>query len=98
MIFAVFEQKSIKGSHRFRVISALVSRKNKSLVEISGKCRHSAEQIDQLVDRPTSVSCWCSVDISSSAPTILELIALFSRENEPEAEISGGLRRLAEVT
>jgi hypothetical protein len=43
MIFAVFEEKSIKGSYRFRVISAFKSRENISLAGTGGKCRHLAE-------------------------------------------------------
>jgi hypothetical protein len=43
MIFAVFEEKSIKGSDRFRVISAFKSRENGSLVGIGGRHRHLAE-------------------------------------------------------
>jgi hypothetical protein len=43
MIFAVFEEKSIKDSDRFRGISAFKSRENRSLAEIGGRCRHLAE-------------------------------------------------------
>jgi hypothetical protein len=43
MIFAVFEENSIKSSYRFRVISAFKSRENRSLLGIGGRCRHLAE-------------------------------------------------------
>jgi hypothetical protein len=43
MIFAVFEKKSIKGSYRFRVISAFKTRENRSLAVTGGWCRHLAE-------------------------------------------------------
>jgi hypothetical protein len=43
LIFAVFEEKSIKGSYRFRVISAFKSRENISLAGTGGRCRHLAE-------------------------------------------------------
>jgi hypothetical protein len=43
MIFAVFEEKSIKGSYRFRVISAFKSRENKALAEIGGRHRYPAD-------------------------------------------------------
>jgi hypothetical protein len=36
MIFAVLEEKSMKGSYRFGVISAFESRKNRPLVGIGG--------------------------------------------------------------
>jgi hypothetical protein len=36
MIFAVFEQKSIQGSYRFRVINAFKSSENRPLAEIGG--------------------------------------------------------------
>jgi hypothetical protein len=43
MIFAVFEEKSIKGSCRFRVISAFKIRENRSLAGTGGRYRHLAE-------------------------------------------------------
>jgi hypothetical protein len=43
MTFAVFEEKSMKGSYRFGVISAFKSRKNRSLAGIGGRCRNLAE-------------------------------------------------------
>jgi hypothetical protein len=39
MIFAGFEEKSIKGSYRFRVMSAFKSRENRSLAGIGGDDR-----------------------------------------------------------
>jgi hypothetical protein len=44
MIFAVFEEKSIKGSQRFRVIGAFESRENRSLARIGGWYRHLTER------------------------------------------------------
>jgi hypothetical protein len=43
MIFAVFEEKSIQGSYRFRVINAFKIRKNRSLAGIGGRRCHLAE-------------------------------------------------------
>jgi hypothetical protein len=43
MIFAVFEEKSIKRSYRLRVISAFKSRGNRSLARIGRRFRHLAE-------------------------------------------------------
>jgi hypothetical protein len=43
MNFAVSEEKSIKGSYRFQVISSFESRENGSLAELFGRCRHVAE-------------------------------------------------------
>jgi hypothetical protein len=43
MIFAVFEENSVEGSYRFRVISAFESRENRSLAEIGGRWRHLKE-------------------------------------------------------
>jgi hypothetical protein len=75
MIFAVFfEEKSMKGSYRFRVISAFKSRENRSLAGIGRRCRHLAETT---FDRPTPGFYWWSVDISRPAATLLELFALF---------------------
>jgi hypothetical protein len=44
MTFAVFEEKSIKGSDPFRVINAFKSHENRSLAEIGGRCRHLVEK------------------------------------------------------
>jgi hypothetical protein len=43
MISVGFEEKSIKGPNRFRVISAFKSRENRSLAGTGGRCRHLAE-------------------------------------------------------
>jgi hypothetical protein len=43
MIFAVFEENSIQGSYRLRVISAFKSRENKALAEIYGRHRYPAD-------------------------------------------------------
>jgi hypothetical protein len=43
MIFAVFEEKSIKDSYRLRVISAFKSLQDRSLAGTGGRCRRLAE-------------------------------------------------------
>jgi hypothetical protein len=69
MIFAVFEEKSIKGSYRFRVIGAFKSRENISLAGTGGRCRN-------LKDRSILVSYSCSLEISHPASTVSEILAL----------------------
>jgi hypothetical protein len=76
MIFAVFEEKSIESSYRFRVISTCKSQENKSLSEIGGRCRHLAE-VTRPVDRPTQISHTRSLDISRPAVIVFQLLALF---------------------
>jgi hypothetical protein len=43
MIFAVFDEKSMKTSYRLRVIRALKSHDHRSLAVTGGKCHHLAE-------------------------------------------------------
>jgi hypothetical protein len=75
MIFAVFEEKSIKGSCRFRVISAFKSRENRSLAGTGGRCRHLAETTRPM-DRSILVSYSCSLETSHPASTVSEILAL----------------------
>jgi hypothetical protein len=75
MIFAVFEEKSVKDSYRFRVISAFKSRENRSLAGIGGRCRHLAETAWPM-DRSTLVSYSCSLETSYTAFTVSEILAL----------------------
>jgi hypothetical protein len=75
MIFAIFEEKTIKGSDRFRVISAFKSRENRSLAEIGGRCRHLAETTGP-IDGPTSVSHSCSLETLHAALTVSEILTL----------------------
>jgi hypothetical protein len=52
MIFAVFEEKSMKSSYCLRAISAFKSRENRSLAETGRRCHHLAEKkLDQWICR-----------------------------------------------
>jgi hypothetical protein len=75
MIFAVFEEKSIKSCHCCRVISAFKGRENRSLAEIGGRCRHLAETTLPM-DRSTLVSYSYSLETSHPAFTVSEILAL----------------------
>jgi hypothetical protein len=72
MIFAVFEEKSVKGSYRFRVISAFKMRENRSLAGTGGRCRHLAETL-LLIDRSILVSYSCFLETSDPAFTVSEI-------------------------
>jgi hypothetical protein len=75
MIFAVFEEKSIKGSYRFRVISAFKIREIRSLAGTGGRCRHLAETTRPM-DWSIMVSYSCSLETSYTAFTVSEILAL----------------------
>jgi hypothetical protein len=65
----------MKGSYRFRVISAFKSRENRRLARIGGRCRHLAETTRPM-DRSTLVSYPCSLETSHPAFTVSEILAL----------------------
>jgi hypothetical protein len=79
MIFAVFEEKSIKGCYRFGEISAFKSRKNRSLAGIGGRRCHLAETTWPM-DMAKLVSYWCSLDTYYPALTVCEIVALLKVE------------------
>jgi hypothetical protein len=75
MIFAVFEEKSVKDYYRFRVISAFKSREKRSLAGIGGRCRNQAETAWPM-DRSSLVSYSCSLETFYKAFTVSEILAL----------------------
>jgi hypothetical protein len=48
MIFAAFEEKSIKSSYRFEVIGAVESPENGPLAEIGSRCHHLTEKTSSM--------------------------------------------------
>jgi hypothetical protein len=59
-----------------QVNSAFTSREHGSQAGISDRWRHLAE-VTGVLDRPTTIYYWCSVDVSRPAATVRELLALF---------------------